>query len=123
MNGAGKISSLNMVKKPHFVPRFYLERFVNGDGYVWTYDFQGGQSFPSRPADTAVEKHFYGGDSDNLAAKAASQELENQFGKIESAAAPLFEMFDRGLVFRGEEREKMALFLALQHLRSPTVMG
>ena len=25
-------------KQHHFVPRFYLERFTNLDGHVWTFD-------------------------------------------------------------------------------------
>ncbi|WP_395541825.1 DUF4238 domain-containing protein [Neotabrizicola sp. sgz301269] len=106
-------------KKQHVVPRFYLNKFCDPDGNVWTYS-SGNEPRGDKPEATAVEANFYspiGGAGERL------DEVEEFLGKIESNAAPLWDKLSEGKVFKGEEREHIALFLAAQYLRSPSVVG
>ena len=45
-------------KQHHFVPRFYLERFTNVDGYVWTLDKVTDKVFPTSPSKLARASGF-----------------------------------------------------------------
>ena len=47
------------LKQYHFVPRFYLERFTDLDGHVWTFDKVTGKVFASSPSKLACERGFY----------------------------------------------------------------
>jgi hypothetical protein len=46
-------------KLHHYVPQFYLKRFVDGDGYLWIWDKQYDRVFRSRPKSIAAESNFY----------------------------------------------------------------
>lgn len=50
-------------------------------------------------------------------------EVEELLATIEGNAAPLWDKLTDGKVFKGEEREHIAIFLAAQYLRSPAVVG
>lgn len=43
----------------HYVPRFYLERFVDARGALWVYDKSKERVFSTGPADIAAENRFY----------------------------------------------------------------
>jgi hypothetical protein len=106
-------------KKQHVVPRFYLSKFCDPDGLVWTYS-SGNRPRGDTPEATAVETNFYspvGANGERF------DEAEKLLGMIEGNAAPLWEKLCEGKVFEGEEREHIALFLAAQYLRSPSVVG
>lgn len=105
-------------KKQHIVPRFYLSKFCDPDGLVWTYS---GLDKPrgDKPEATAVETNFYspiGADGERF------DEAEKLLAQIEGNAAPLWENLCTGKVLVGEEREHIALFLAAQYLRSPSTV-
>jgi hypothetical protein len=106
-------------KKQHVVPRFYLSKFCDPDGLVWTYS---GGDMPrgDKPEATAVETNFYspiGADGERF------DEAEKILAVIEGNAAPLWDNLCAGKVLIGREREHIALFLAAQYLRSPSVIG
>ncbi|AZL58800.1 DUF4238 domain-containing protein [Tabrizicola piscis] len=106
-------------KKQHVVPRFYLNKFCDPGGLVWTYS-SGNNPRADKPEATAVETNFYspiGGTGERF------DEVEKLLGAIEGNAAPLWDKLTEGKVFKGEEREHIALFLAAQYLRSPSVVG
>lgn len=110
---------IKRTKKQHFVPRFYLQRFVGDDGLVWSYDFQNTKVFPAKPEDTAIEQNFYSPlDEENK----RFDELELWFSEVEAAAAPLFGVLDSGKILLGEDRKKFSVFLAAQYLRSPMMI-
>ena len=46
-------------KQHHFVPRFYLERFTNLDGRVWTLDKVTDKVFATSPSKLARASGFY----------------------------------------------------------------
>jgi len=103
-------------KKQHVVPRFYLSKFCDPDGLIWTYS-GGNKPRGAKPEATAVETNFYspiGADGERF------DEAEKLLGTIEGNAAPLWDDLCKGKVFTGEEREHVALFLAAQYLRSPS---
>lgn len=108
----------NRTKKQHVVPRFYLNKFGDIDGNVWTYS---GSGLPraDKPEATAVETNFYspiGADGKRF------DEAEQLLGTIESHAAPLWDDLCEGKVLKGENRDHVALFLAAQYLRSPSAV-
>ncbi|WP_069299668.1 DUF4238 domain-containing protein [Neptunicoccus sediminis] len=105
-------------KKQHFVPRFYLVKFCDPEGFVWTYS--GGDEPRGNKAEaTAVETNFYspiGADGERF------DEAEEFLAVIEGNAAPLWGELCAGKVLKGEKREHVALFLAAQYLRSPSTV-
>lgn len=109
---------MERTKKQHLVPRFYLNKFSDPDGNVWTY-FGDGKPRGDKPEATAIEANFYspiGPDGERF------DELEKILGMIESNAAPLWDDICNGAAFKGEERDHLALFLAAQYLRSPSAV-
>jgi hypothetical protein len=103
-------------KKQHVIPRFYLSKFCDPDGLVWTYS-GGNKPRGDKPEATAVETNFY---SPTGADGKRFDGAEDLLGIIESNAAPLWDDLCNGKVFRGEERDNIAIFLAAQYLRSPS---
>ena len=106
-------------KKQHLVPRFYLNRFCDANGRVWTYSADS-EPFSRRPEDTAVESNFYspvGEEGERF------DDIESALATIEGNASPLWEELLAGKVMKGKARESMAIFLAAQFLRSPTMVG
>ena len=43
----------------HYVPQFYLNRFVDPDGLLWVYDKDTDRIFSSNPRNLAAERGFY----------------------------------------------------------------
>ncbi len=106
-------------KRQHIVPRFYLSRFCNEGGMVWTYG-AGKEPMARKPEDTAVETNFYSPiDKDEK----RFDDAERVLAMIEGAAAPLWEEVMAGKVMKGKAREDFSLFLAAQFLRSPAAIG
>lgn len=105
-------------KKQHIVPRFYLSKFCDPGGLVWTYSGLG-KPRGAKPEATAVETNFYspiGANGERF------DEAEKLLAHIEGNAAPLWENLCAGKVLAGEERQHIALFLAAQYLRSPSII-
>lgn len=105
-------------KRQHVVPRFYLNKFCDSDGLIWTYS-GGGKPRGDKPEATAVETNFY---SPVTADGERFDEIEQLLGTIESNAAPLWDDLCEGRIFKGESRDHIAIFLAAQYLRSPSVV-
>lgn len=105
-------------KKQHIVPRFYLSKFCDQEGLVWTYS-GGDRPRGDKPEATAIETNFY---SPIGAYGERVDEAEKLLSVIEGNAAPLWDNLCEGKVLVGEEREHIALFLATQYLRSPSTV-
>ncbi len=105
-------------KRQHVVPKFYLSKFCDSDGKIWTY---GANMKPlaSVPEKTGVETNFYspiGPDGERY------DEIEPFLSQIEGGAAPLWGDLSNGRMPTGEDRDMISLFLAAQYLRSPFVV-
>lgn len=106
-------------KRQHVVPRFYLSKFCDSDGKVWTY---GANMKPlaSVPEKTGVETNFYSPTGPN---GERYDEIETLLAQIEGGAAPLWNDLSNGRMPTGEDRDIISLFLAAQYLRSPSVVS
>lgn len=106
----------------HYVPRFYLARFVDADGILWVYDKSEDRVFHSSPERIAGENRFY----DIPEASTAEDRLffEKQFAEIESDAAPIIDSWlvpiqqAKAIRISDIERDVMSLFLTLQLVRT-----
>jgi hypothetical protein len=50
---------MNGPKLHHYVPQFYLRRFVGRDGNLWVWDKTKDRAFASSPGSVAAETQFY----------------------------------------------------------------
>lgn len=102
-------------KRQHLVPRFYLNRFCDDEGMVWTY---GANQKPraNKPENTAIETNIYS-PVDKVGER--FDDIEKVLADIEGEAAPLWGELMSGKVMCGEARRVLATFLAIQFLRSP----
>lgn len=107
-------------KKQHFVPRFYIERFADEKGFICSYDFEKDTVIQAKSKDTGLEQNFY---SPMNESGERFDELEIWLSQVESIAAPLFDDLHTGRTFIGDEREKLALFIAAQYTRSPMLIS
>lgn len=115
---------MSKVKYQHFVPRFYLEQFVNSKGRLWVYDKSLDKAYARKPDKAGGQKFFY--DVPDLDEKVGiSQFVEKFFQPFEGAAAAILAgwlaKLESRRYFRIYEDEKrvFALFLATQLLRTP----
>ena len=103
-------------KKQHIVPRFYLAKFSDESGYVWTYSAKG-EPLGRKPEATAVETNFY---SPIGAEGERYDEAEETLKTRRYKTGPLWDDLSLGKVMGGEDREMIAIFVAAQYLRSPS---
>ena len=107
----------------HYVPRFYLARFVDSNGRLWVFDKITDRIFETTPNKIAGENRFY--DVDDLRTIGADpQLLEKQLADIESEVYKITENWLYLLETEGAvkipqiNREIISLFLALQLQRT-----
>ncbi|WP_077305764.1 DUF4238 domain-containing protein [Terribacillus halophilus] len=108
-----------IVKLQHYVPRFYLEKFVDQSGQLHAYDKIFLSSFPLNPKAAASERYFY----DLLPGRVQTVETQiNQFYEDEfSSFYPHFmERVEKHHFFKlsYKDKEVIANFLAYQYLRT-----
>lgn len=113
-------------KLHHYVPRFYLDRWLDRDGRIFVFDRESPRVFRSTPGSLAAEQQFYRLD-DFAAVGLDPLVMERQFAEVESGARDVSENIlrlvrdgSRGdqCVVDGGDCEVLALFVALQHLRT-----
>lgn len=111
-------------KLHHYVPQFYLRRFCEGTGRLWAWDRDEDRVFLATPRSIAAENDFYYLDR---YANEGPLEMEKQFAQVERNAARITSRWidlvrdnERGaqLTVPDEDRESVALFLALQFIRT-----
>lgn len=107
----------------HYVPHFYLARFVDSNRRLWVFDKITDRVFKTTPINIAGENRFY--DVDDLRKIGADpQLLEKQLADIESEAYKITENWLHFLETKGSvkipqiNREIISLFLALQLQRT-----
>jgi hypothetical protein len=50
---------MNAPKLHHYVPQFYLRRFADVNGWLWTWDKSRDVTFAANPERVAARKNFY----------------------------------------------------------------
>ena len=50
---------MTVPKFQHYVPRFYLARFVDQEGFIWVFDKTQGRTFRVKPENIAGQNRFY----------------------------------------------------------------
>jgi hypothetical protein len=138
---------MNTVKKQHFVPRFYLQQFVNKSNRIHVYDKFRQASYCSNIEDVGTHNYFYNLSLETVAkhralieeklrdenfSKQAKDEIIAQVSDVQMVEKYLSKLEDRfarilkdvlaGLEQRGrfkrEHRHDIALMVALQFLRT-----
>lgn len=104
-------------KRHHSVTVGYLKRFTNESGLLWQYVRGQDEPVPVHPDDAGVEKYLY---APEVGDEPHDDSIEKWFADNVDATAPALmrKLVDEGEL-NGEDREKLALFLAFQELRIP----
>ncbi len=117
---------MNSPKLHHYVPQFYLRRFVDDSGRLWVWDRDNDRTFAVKPDNVAAEHSFYL--SDELAELGEDAlAMEKQFSEIEGEVAQITSQWLDWLreMSPGEpipipyaNRELLSLHISLQFLRT-----
>lgn len=106
-------------KRHHYIPKFYLEGFVdpNNKPYIWVYEKGNTNVRKDKAKNIAFQKHYYSfttkeGNKD-------SESLENALAKTEGQVAPILQKIRRHKNLDSEGRDIFATFLALMMFRVP----
>lgn len=122
MNAFDRLVANPVVDGPaqqHYVSRFYLKGFAE-DQRLAVYDRTDGAVCSLSPKKAAALEHFYTfiDDSDRQ-----RFELEALFGIVESRAGSVLKSAVSKLPLSGEEREYLALFVAMHAIRTPAALA
>ncbi len=117
---------MNTPKLHHYVPRFYLRRFLDKDQRLWVFDKVTQKIFQTIPESIAAETHFYR-IPDLIDTEHDSLFLEKEFSALESVVS---DVTDRWFIsmrdlrpterveITDEERHDLSLYISLQFLRT-----
>ncbi len=110
-----------VTKDQHYVPQFYLRKFVNPDGKLEILDCERRKIVISRtPKSVCNEEFFYAlnGEKDEI-----SQEIEKEFQRIETDIASRYDAIAKKFVDFQEitlnDKMVIATFMSMQYLRGP----
>ena len=105
-------------KKQHYIPQFYLKNFSQDGERVYIYDKAKGERGEIRyqtTVEVAHQNHFY----TYRTKKGTKENLEDFFCQFEGDAATIIEKVHKERKITQEEKEKLALFVAFLHTRTP----
>ncbi len=110
-----------ITKNQHYVPQFYLKKFINEEGKLEILDCARRKVVASRsPKSVCNEEYFY---SSNNQPDDVSQVLEKEFQRIESDISKVYDSIAKKFLNFEQitENDKMlvATFMSLQYLRGP----
>lgn len=108
--------ALNGPKRQHFLPRFYLERFIGDDGCVAVFDRNLNQLRRQQPQNTGVEGHLYTLRDDQGRQR---YELEQKLGRIEGQASRILPAIVSEETIGDDDRALLSYFFALLSVRTP----
>lgn len=121
--------------REHYVPKFYLERFANDDGFVQIYNFEQHKLYPQRPRNVCFENNLYEteweGANPELGKYVLPNDIENIFCEYEGEFAELLKTITRvctynqnvnALILHGKEKEMLRRFVVNLMLRNPINM-
>lgn len=113
-------------KLHHYVPQFYLRRFVDDEGRLWVWDRDRDRIFPSGPRSVAAETSFYFLDEiaeqghDPLTMERQLADLERDVAMITGQWLERIRVGDLGdpIEVPPVNREIVSLFIGLQFFRT-----
>lgn len=106
-------------KRHHYVPRFYLEGFIDPKNkpYIWIYE-KGKQYIKKATAkDIAVEKHYYSFITET--GTKDSETFEDAFAELETKSAPILQNIKSGEAINDQEKQTLSYFIAYTMTRVP----
>jgi hypothetical protein len=106
-------------KRHHYISRFYLEGFTDGEGLLRVFDRTDGVIRPQQPKDTTVIGHFYTFFDEQDRRRF---ELENLFGIVETRACTALKALISGERLTRQQREYLSLFIAMTAIRTPSAL-
>jgi hypothetical protein len=105
---------VNDPRRHHLVPRWYLKRFANDKEQLRVIDIKNQKRYVNNVHSVAVEVGFY----DLVSSVGVSLDVEELLSVVESEAAiALREIDDNFSNLTDYNREKLAIFVAVQYLR------
>jgi len=111
------MATMNVTKRNHFVPQFYLEYFADEDGFLWVYDKEGGEPREQQPVNTGVEKNLY---TITLENGQKDDSLEKWFARLEGKTKPILDkLINSRARISDEDKRVLAEFMAFLHTRVP----
>jgi hypothetical protein len=116
--------SENIVKNQHFVPRFYLSRFLNENNEAEVLDCERREIIsPRGPKGVCCEEFFYGVETGKL--DEVSQGIEKGFKEMEDAISKVVPEFLSNVINRrqitAKEKWEMALLMSMLWTRGPAM--
>jgi hypothetical protein len=103
------------VKNAHIVPRSYLENWAV-DGRIGVAQVQERKRLDLPVAKVGTRRHFYRRERPD---GTKINDVEWTLAEIESNASPLLRSFDDDWPLAGDDKLKLAVLFAFQHLRTP----
>lgn len=108
---------MNVPKRHHYIPQFYLTRFADLKPQVTVIPRKAGKRYTTAVKNVAVESQLYTITDDS---GARSLTVEKKLAEIEGQAKRVMGQIDRGdFPPTGEDREWLAIFIALLLTRTP----
>jgi hypothetical protein len=106
-------------KKHHYIPRFYLNGFVDPENYpfLWVYDKRKIKPFKSKPENIAFETYYYSFKTPN--GNKDSNTFEDMFDEIETNTGPILKKLKSCEMLNEEERLIFSVFLGFSLTRVP----
>lgn len=118
---------MSVPKLHHYVPIFYLNRFVDDTKRFWVFDKKTKRTFQTNPYSIAAETHFYRVPEELIGTVQDPLFLEKQFSGIEAVAAQITEQWlgvlqniqpMEKLDIPDETRKQISFYISLQFLRT-----
>src|ERR1035437_8972537 len=113
---------MTKVKNQHYVPRFYLNHFLNDSGKIWAFDKWLSKEYITNVNSIANENYFYD-HSNSHAISVEEQFIEKRLSEVEGQIAPVYESLisdlnsDRFTSLSEDIRNCLCQFLVIQILR------
>ena len=112
---------MNKTINEHYVPQSYLRRFLGSENTIFVYDKPNDSIFESGTLPIAQERYFFDLPNEVVGNK-DPQELEHIFSEMEleynSLLNEILNTIDRKRRFNPKHKTMMALFIAIQFLRT-----
>lgn len=122
---------MQRIKKQHYVPQFYLHRFVSDKGKLYAFDKLQNKSYLTSVLNAASENSFYDIPEDLVPKGTTPQIVERALSQIEGNAAPVIKTLLNRIerrrkrwwrnmlpILSRREKRKLAFYIAIQIFRT-----
>lgn len=113
------VCELGKKKRHHYVPRFYLEGFVDprNQPFIWVYE-KGNSGIRKQKAENiAFEKHYYS--FETAIGEKDTETFENALADLETRIAPILQKIKDGQTLTDKEKGLFSYFIAYSMTRVP----